>query len=1617
MYINKIDELIDELINDFYLSEILNNKVFYKIIQDNDFVKYQKEINDIMIKYTSERINMEKIRQNIKNNMGVYQLIESIKRYIAFYLFMTIGFFFTGKSDAFINNIIEFTKNQVNYNYKIYDFFNSNSNSLLIQFYNLIVNILTILNADQAKIDKIKLKSEFTETIVFLNKLGGEYINSFFKLKNNQVGFQCHNIVKTIILKYLYNEDKKDFFKILEQTEINEGEYMFIDVVVSTKKIVDYSLIEKILESSIINKSRRYLPYYLWNFLVEYEEKKIKPPMSTDEKILKLINNGLIVPIVDDFLLFHKDTEKYDKNIDETKIKKKEDTKIKYIINKLDRVKLFYSEQIKNDKVQRSEIKKFFYGNLLNRKAVLINIRENINIINKHIELKKYTTDTTDFFKDLEQYTLYPYINFSDFENSGFSITLTENKVINVVRYVSLMKDGEFKQHSLNNILQTRVGVKDMVLNIVGFLIPSTKTSLQCIKLKNAINVRSIDKKIQNGVELILKYLKETNLNMSEHFSSVYWIFDENKDKIINKSYEQTNSFTIHERINNLVAGIYDELIYTMYELIIKIMEEKKIGIQKGYEIIDYFSKNILYISEENDIYIELEKKIFELVKIEEIKYNSNEDEMYELNETKENEINNKNKNKNIPSIKINLSSIDEYGKIKNKESIIGICQHNITMEQIAEINKKEYTKFYEEMYNFVQKYVIMDVNDEPICKSCGFSLDIKKYIEDGEYNNETRTFESFATPIEINLEEIIGYEKYKITIRQMDKIIEKIASISNILHLTKGTVNVKSKRKMIIKNAIDIINIHNKKIKEKKEIKSEKKYGTNKNYSNFWNFELDNNIFIFSSKDIDKMKPIKTNNVITYIMFLILLEINHSHILFMNDKKKCPFNYFQDMKDKIFNDLKIIVNNKGETDDISKYNILCYMIFIMSCTISSTGSMWYYNPTEGTKKNVIQFMIQKSIIHTLIDIINSVLEMSITENDIIYKNISSHFFKKIQSFFKDEELFNRIKKESSIKIFENKTSYIQEIKNLIPLTGKYEPISFLIPERRSCKCSTVYMNKKEIKQIKYNGISNITNCNDGKYHTWKFNEKKDKLMCILCNEYAENISFDEKNSKEVKKKYINVKNEEIAKKICVVDGLPHIFDINENGENVCRKCKNFEYHNYSEKEVEDLFVVINKNNKIKENELFELSKETKNFSEKKVDYINTVVGKLYDEFSKYNKYEMDFLNNLIEEIQKTIGSEIQNLNLINNIYIIDHDHIGNSLEKNIIIDETTNKMFKKNHPFFKSEVLYYVNYKFGKIEVYYDYATKMLLGYKEENKNIILNRKFDKKIKLNYSILNKIKLFGYKSAFIKIDLPHKNDAKINEKNENIKNSIIEKILFDRILNLKKIITNIKLIISRIINNHNEEYTENDYNKSKIFSLIEKYKKKMSEVKLQDAQGNIIFKHWKAVINGVNFKIDKNQKLNFEDKNIGFEEINKIDKMGNLLVFYIFKEFMKLYEFNNDKISKITISNFIVDFINVIYDLFNEDKNLSNIDVKRFIYILNSNTNIEEIQEKSNIVNFEGIYTEYQDLSEEKKSIEQEVMEKEEKYDFEQEQEAYDIDIEQEDVIEQGDMDLDPQDN
>ena len=138
------------------------------------------------------------------------------------------------------------------------------------------------------------------------------------------------------------------------------------------------------------------------------------------------------------------------------------------------------------------------------------------------------------------------------------------------------------------------------------------------------------------------------------------------------------------------------------------------------------------------------------------------------------------------------------------------------------------------------------------------------------------------------------------------------------------------------------------------------KLYGVSKDLSNTFVFELDNGIFVYSSKDKDQYKTPKYNNIIAYIIVFMILDINETQIGFITGDPKgiCNFQIFEKFGGALFDGLKVIKNTAGDVNNITNYKVLCYLFYMVSCMITKYN-LWKFDYVDGTenkhKKNSIQ--------------------------------------------------------------------------------------------------------------------------------------------------------------------------------------------------------------------------------------------------------------------------------------------------------------------------------------------------------------------------------------------------------------------------------------------------------------------------------------------------------------------------------------------------------------------------------------------------------------------------------------------------------------------------------------
>jgi hypothetical protein len=1519
MFINKIDDLFDEILNQFF-NYLIKNNIYDLISKDTNFVKFQNIILNT-IKIFIETIPKKKLKDIINNETYINNILDIIKKYCAFYIYLGIAFNYKGGRDLFITNIIESSKNQKDNIFQIPDFFNSNNNSKLFTFYNDIQNIKALVEFKTMEKIEIILSNnplKFESTIKLFNELGKDYIINYFLVKDN-----FYNILKTLIFKQLYLKEEKYIINdLLNTIEKNNAEYKYIDIIVSNKnKIVDLHVIQKFL----ISINNKYITAEdIYSYLKENNDNIDIITKDRDDFIKYLMNEKIIIPMTEEFLRFHKDNEKYD--IEKTKdVKNRDATKIKYVISKMNKIKNYYSPLLDNNPKMKLEIESLFYKQLDPRQGVLYNDNEEIKIIQKLMfsdNLSDY-----DLLIDLENIRKYAYNNYKNVSKDF--IKLRTPNTIESIRYVNLKQ----KQ---NQLIETRIGNDNIDLNVIGIVWNPTRFNLNhdniitkpldCYTCKNLINVNKITKN-ENGYNSFVKVLNKTILSKKKDNNLYYWLFDVKKDIPKLDTYNDLSLIDANKNISIMLAEIYNifiNFVKIKFENYIDNIDE--INIRDLNNMLDNYQKKYIDFHINIDIKNYLINKALteKLIEIKVI-----EDEVDNIIPGKKSKI------IKLPTVKIekikkniiiiNKKNNIEYIEDNNKN--IPICIHNIKYINIIKSTNNE--NYNQNIFNFIKTYVKENNNGEYICKSCNEIIAIKKFIVSGSFNKETNTFITTSLINNQKFEELPKYNIYMRTIRNIEKNLEKIAFNSNLNKYVGNIPSVKIQRKSIVKEVIDLVLIHTeylkKQPKDRKELYQEK-YNINKDLSNLFFFELKDDIFLTSSTDTDKYKILKYNNIITYLIFIIITELNTGNIIDFKDYNKCNYFFYSKFGEQIFSNLFLRLNEKEKTPLI-KLPLLAYSIFYFSCLLTN-NKLWLWNDTSDKKNDNYNITVQKIIINSTVDLMNSIIEANLEKDkNYLYEIIATRFINKTQNIFNDVLLENRIKIKANKKInYDEKTNKISIIKkniNLIKIDNNNE-YGFKL-DKKYCNVSTYFINKNNYKK-ENNTLNNLTNCENGNFHVWNY--IKDELVCSLCNEkYKDLIKNTETDIDYVDKlKLINTKK--LTEKYCLTGNL-HEF----NDEHVCILCNiNPLKHNYTEKEL----VLLNNNiYKIKYN----------NFKNKEIKENNFNYENIYNKLKKNYKRETDYnlenyINKFINRLQNTLGNKIKIDNktifLGETFYIINHDYMGNIIKENIVINN--DKLKINNNNFFEKDVYYYVDNS-NKAYVYYDIVSLQYLGYSLDNKNIKTNKNNVSLIK-DLSIKDMLLSLGLENQYI--NLFHVNSNYIYNMENIDHNEIINNIIRNRIINLKQIISNSNSIINNVKNNNKNKQFYNIEEKK----IINEFNKKLKNFNTTNKEGHdSVFKNFSHIKNIFNItQITDEIKIKFINNYFDCFFINNLNNTDCYLLFYIIFNFNRLLDYNNNS----ELCYLIIKIIEYSFYSYYRDNN--HLDIRKFDYLITNDFETANLQ-------------------------------------------------------------------
>lgn len=1585
MYINQIDDLFDTILNRLY--EYLKTKqILQKYQTDTNFVKFQNDIMNTLKDFITNNTSKKDILNLVKNQSYYEFILGTIKRYCAFYIYLGIAYNYEGGRDLYITNIIELSKYQKDSTFQIPNFYNSENNAKIINAYNDIKNILTVFQVGKTW-DKVKIvlsnnPVKFDTTISLFNELGEDFIIDNFLINDN-----CHNILKTLIFKQIYiKEEKEEILKFLNQEEKKDGEYKYIEIIVSNeKKLIDFNQIQTFLS---LQQLKTGLAEEIYNYLVEMRDTKEFIIRKNQDFINFLFSKSILVPISEEFIRYHDDTEKYDpESLVGDNLKNRDATKIKYIINKMNNVRNYYSPLMDKNPKLKLDTEKLFHKSQDSRQVVLINENEELKIVQK-LKISESASDI-DLLIDLENIRKYSYTNYKNFSKDGFK--LRTSTPINSIRSINLKK----KKSSI----ELRIGHDNLELHVIGIAWNPQQLPLECFTTDKLVDVNKLLKK-ENGYNSFTNIINKTfDKNKSKLY---YWLFNINKDIPKLKGYNDLNINDPTKNIKIMISEIYDqyiELVKKKFQTYIESLNEITIwnldNILKGYSK-KYFDFNLNPKIRNELIEKTLKKKLIEF-KVEEDDVDNmmpgKRNKIIELPILKKSKV-----KKNI--IYINLESVEtELVLEENKKE--GICLHYIKEKNINKMSKMKSDDFSQAVVDFAKQYIKINKTGDYICKSCNEILSIKKYIYEGTYNTETDTFMTTNIVVNQKLEENPKYSKYTRIIRNLEKNIEKIAYLADLNLYIGSTPTIRLKRKLIIKDVLDMILLHTEYLKKQPKDRiqqSNKKYNINTDFTNLFFFELKDEIFLTSSTDTDYYKIIKYNNVIVYLFFIMLLDLNPGNLLGLKDDKRCNYFFYEKFGETIFGDLYLRINQKDKVL-MTKYPLLCYAIFYFACIFTNNKIWLWDNKTEDTKsKHFTNIIVQKTIIHTLVDLINSIAEANFEkEKNYMYEYINSRFLQKRTYTFNDATLLKRIHERSLKNInYNDSLKKLNFTKKKIQTIEIVKSIEYIVEkdqdQKEKCEAKINAISFLEQKSAN-NNLDILTNCSSGKFHTWQY--QKGNMICDNCHQsYNELIklmetstttSHDENKLYIYKLKIINLNK--LAKKYCI-SGNTHEFNDNE----ICTICnKNPNKYSFSDKELELMGKNIEeKTYEITLSAISEMKKFVEN-KEKENEQIKTIINKFNSRYEKNTENKLyNYISIFIERLIKILGNKIKiNDDIIymkDTVYIIDHDYLGNEKKDHITILHSENKIeITKNHTHYKCDVIYYKN-KADNVFVFYDFITLQYLGYSENNKEFKKSRGTPS-LKIHLSLKDCILQLGLENQFL--NLYHLNSSFQNMKTEDIikdSQDIVNNYLRTRMVNLKQIISRIQSMIYNIRNN-GKNFSLYGVEEKKIINDITK---KINNLKMKDNNGhNSVFKHCKLILNNIELlPLPENIKLHINKNYIDTVYFNNLNNVDCKLIFYLIFNLNRLLDYNTQIAVQSELCYLIIRIIKYSFDQYNRP--YSNTQIRKFDFILINE--VPYIDDNLKVVGF------YQELLDNKEFGDIRDKEKDNNIDTQEASESMDID-------------------
>jgi hypothetical protein len=1548
MFINQLDKFIELEFN--YTNDYISKNNFDKNLKkDITFFQtyYQKIIN---------KVDYSKIFEYINDDLNKKKIQIIVEKYILFYLLLTICLKDDEKNKLSENNDKNFIEKLfiISNEYPILD---SVYIGELLEIYKSYYICLTLIILLKQKKDISDLKNEQTiEMLQLFSDIGIDNILKYFDLKNNGM----HNIIVCLLFRKLYiKTDKKDIAIIEESNDNKNAEFKYIDIVEARTKEIDFASMEMLFN---IEDRSNGLPDDYYNLLEEFKlislgdiEENLSPKfaiqsnlISDDQKIGFLFHKKLLIPITDEILRYHVNAEKYsNESIGEVKGENKRvDTKLNYIINKINTVTELSSKD-----------KKIYYQPLFYRQAIPYNDIEEMKIIKKFADIGKINSENVQSFTDLLSFRVYPYINFKNFQHYGF--LHKHNYSTEALRYANFrFRKNDNYLHLKDKNMQWRIITHDnfRIDNkhnfdsaIVGIALPRyinfKPYDIRCIKLNNSINIRKYN---INGFKITKHILQNIIQNNKILNKTPFWIFDTKTDTFNQDTYDEVNNVSPQIYFKKLISKIYDNIEeQTLNRILNEYEYYQPLTLYQSLQIFNIITSRYVPIPKFSDKIAQINYARYYTYLPQRLFTQDIKDITFSTSELKKLPVYKPPTKPPIVTLQINNEENNKFNILD-----IAVCQHIVSLEEIQRFRERDPTLFTQKINDFYKKYIIDNTNNNFICKSCSQFINIDKYVS--QYGDLIKINAESRLP----LEQQKRYDKFGKAIASLDKIIERMGSIFNLSDYMGNNPSSILKRRETIRLILDfLISSHDIRSKEPgvfdKEINELETISGSK-YTEYFAFPVENDIFVYSSRDTDKFKRKKYNTILTHIAVLMILELSASSILYFNTDKLINITVFEKYGLNTLENLKLRINMGNDLVYLGNYTLLGYVIYYMASMMIKMKIYEIENQEIDVKK-IIPPLDRLRIMHSITHLLSIIVNRRIKNSEYLYTILANNYFIKLltvynintsETILKDIRYFSlkKIDNTPSKKLITNKQTY----HILDGIMDHYSKFSGKISEN---------ISKLEVNSL---------------------NIFKNKVKLYLQIYPIKKVIYDTKLDQETINKMIK-KN--------------LLWFYNKDSSVIKLNIDILQLDKYS---LTDLLDIKNKYIKLIQNRIDKQRIDLIN----KAEYQNKKLNKLKKLNEILNQELLPFdeiLEKFLTKIEKYVSAHQpiyqDDYFLRTSVFIINHDFAGFPI-KPYKIDKITIK-YKDNIT--NKDVIIY---KEKNTERYYDIYTLSYLGYKTDKTEYVsvMNSQY---LKIQYSLMDKIKYIGTYRKYINVlpldkQIIHQSKFRgdIIYDNTELVNQVIKK----KINHEKILLEKFQRILYTIKNQKNQREKNEEENKDMSVNqekkLINEFIPRLKNLRILNDDFVLFLQNWKNVTSSFTFTPLTNNSI-LKDLILDSDTINS-NSHYNILIRYLLTQLINLLEFNDDK-TNINLCNCIA----MIFDLMWKEYNIpDNYEINKFLLLLNSTP--EDNFMSTYDVDDSAVEVKIQDetklnkldIDKKEQIIEQTADEKE---DFKEEQEALDV--------------------